>query len=528
MSSDSSRPRSGRTQLTDRPKLSLGTGTANSRLKPAKKAARKTQSENRVTPRTGPSKGQRTNPNPANGSNKNQSNSGSAAKGGVTKKGSAPFPKPAKREAKPLALNSRRICFDILTAVANGAQFDAAMGSNDGFARLDDRDRRFVQLLAATCLRRRGQLEKVIAPLVTRRPFGPQENANIILLMGAAQLLILKTGPHAAVDSTVELMREAGFDRLTGLANAVMRRLSREGEARFATTTPLDNVPDWLRMSWQTHYGSEATAAIAEMAMQTPPFDITPKADAAQWAETLDGVLINGTTVRRAFDGDITKLEGFATGEWWVQDAAAALPATLFGNLAGKTVIDLCAAPGGKTAQLAAAGAAVTAIDNGRKRIDRLRRNLKRLHLPAEILLAEGQSHKPAQRVDHVLLDAPCSATGTLRRRPDILVQRQPETIATLQAIQWDLTTSAIGWLKPGGTMVYATCSLQPEEGEDIIAAVIEAGKGRVAIDPVTSQQAGDFARSITADGALRILPGDYADIGGMDGFYIARLKSLG
>ena len=193
----------------------------------------------------------------------------------------------------------------------------------------------------------------------------------------------------------------------------------------------------------------------------------------------------------------------------------------------GEAVIDLCAAPGGKTAQLIAAGGRVTAIDNSRKRLDRLRRNLKRLKLPADLVLADGVGYSPDAPVDAVLVDAPCSATGTVRRRPDILNQREAEDIIALQQIQWDLVTNALGWLRSGGRMVYATCSLQPEEGEDIISAVIDAADGRFGIDPITAEEAGIFAKSITETGCIRILPSNYLDIGGVDGFFIARLMSL-
>ena len=197
------------------------------------------------------------------------------------------------------------------------------------------------------------------------------------------------------------------------------------------------------------------------------------------------------------------------------------------GQLAGKQVIDLCAAPGGKTAQLIAAGADVTAIDSNRKRLDRLRRNLKRLNMPSKLVLSDGRSFVPETPVDAVLLDAPCSATGTIRRRPDILGRRSSADISSLQTIQWELATTALGWLKPGGQMIYATCSLQPEEGEDIIAAILEAADGRYQLAPITSAEAGLFGRSITENGCLRILPSSYADIGGVDGFFIARLMSI-
>ena len=190
-------------------------------------------------------------------------------------------------------------------------------------------------------------------------------------------------------------------------------------------------------------------------------------------------------------------------------------------------MIDLCAAPGGKTAQLIVAGGTVTAIDNNRKRLDRLRRNLKRLQLSASLVLGDGTDYRPNAPVDAVLVDAPCSATGTIRRRPDILNKRDAEDIRELQKLQWELATNALGWLRAGGRMVYATCSLQPEEGEDIISAIIDGANGQYTIDPITPDQAGIFARSITDNGCIRILPNDYCDIGGVDGFFIARLLSL-
>ncbi|MGB2234532.1 MAG: transcription antitermination factor NusB, partial [Candidatus Puniceispirillum sp.] len=282
------------------------------------------------------------------------------AKGGAKRDTAKPKAKPKTKPAKQAKpdtqsmLKSRQICFEILCAVEAGSQLDHALTAHEDINRLDDRDRRFVRLLATTCLRRRGQIEKVIATMMARRPFGAQASANLILLMGAVQLLILKTGAHAAVDSTVELMRQSGFERLCGMANAVMRRLTREGDARFETTTAIDNLPDWLLQSWNAHWGHDATSKLADMAMNPPPLDISAKADPKNMADKLEGTLIDDYTIRRAFDGDPSRLAGFADGEWWVQDAAAALPARLFGDIKDMDVIDLCAAPGGKTAQLIA------------------------------------------------------------------------------------------------------------------------------------------------------------------------------
>jgi 16S rRNA (cytosine967-C5)-methyltransferase len=222
-----------------------------------------------------------------------------------------------KPNAKKLAsteLTSRRIVYDILVAVNKGLHLDKALAVNQALPKLADRDRRFVRLLATTSLRYRGQLEKVLAPLVARRPFGAQANANLILLIGAAQLLLLKTGAHAAVDNTVELMRQTGFERLCGLANAVMRRLTREGEELFAATNAIDNLPDWLQQSWRHYWGDAETMAIADLAMLPPPLDISVKVDATAWAKTLEAKHIAGNSLRREFDGDPSLLTGFEEG----------------------------------------------------------------------------------------------------------------------------------------------------------------------------------------------------------------------
>lgn len=357
--------------------------------------------------------------------------------------------------------------------------------------------------------------------------------------MGAAQLLFLETGAHAAVNSTVEMIRAVGLDRMTGLANAVMRRLTREGAALLAKTQPRHNLPDWLRVEWNDAYGAAATNAIMELSMTPPQLDITPATNPAEWADRLGGQLIDGRTIRRDFDGDITALDGYDDGAWWVQDAAAALPAALFGDLAGRDAIDLCAAPGGKTAQLIAAGAHVTAIDPSKARLRTLRDNLKRLGMSARTVAAEGQNFTPDMPVDAVLIDAPCSATGTLRRRPDVLHHRTPKDIAEMVRIQRDLLRRAAGWLKEDGRLIYATCSLQHAEGEAIIAEYLAEPDCRLELDPLTAEEAGIFAPALTDGGPdstapaetpaergmLRIRPDQFADLGGVDGFFIARLK---
>ena len=428
-----------------------------------------------------------------------------------------------KPKAETAGIDSRMAAFEILKSIDGGRYLDMAMRRA---APLEPRDRAFARLLVTTCLRRGGQIDRILGTLMTKAPAGKARDALHILRIGAAQLLFLETGAHAAVNSTVELMRVSGFDRLTGLTNAVMRRLSREAEGLLSGTDVEDNLPDWLRQSWRQQYGVAQTRRMMELMMQPPTLDITPRSDAEDWADILDGELIDGRTVRRAFDGDPTRLDGFAEGHWWVQDAAAALPAALFGDLTGRHVVDLCAAPGGKTAQLIAAGAKVTAVDSSKQRLEILERNLGRLGMSATLVATDGRKFKPREKVDAVLIDAPCSATGTLRRRPDVLRHRAASDLASLAAIQRELVTRAAGWLEPDGCLIYATCSLQNEEGEAVIEQVTAELKDRIALDPVTREEAGDFAPALTGDGMLRILPSDFAKLGGVDGFFVARLKS--
>ncbi len=434
-----------------------------------------------------------------------------------------PSASPAPDKLAKSGVASRLAAFRALKDISGGRHLD------DGLRHAGDlssRDRAFVRLLVTTVLRRGGQIDTVLGQVMKKPPAGRSRDAIEILRLGAAQLLFLETGAHAAVDSTVDLMRAAGFDSMTGLANAVMRRLSRDGMEILATTGPEDNLPDWIRQTWHHHWGQERSRQTMELAMMPPPLDITPARDPAIWAAQLDGVLVDGHTIRRDFDGDPTQFAGFEDGAWWVQDAAAALPARLFGDIAGRRVVDLCAAPGGKTAQLVAAGAQVTALDTSERRLRILRRNLQRLGMAAELVQMDGRRYRPKDKVDAVLIDAPCSATGTLRRRPDVPAHRTPADIDKLAKTQSELLAAAGEWLAPGGRLIYATCSLQHEEGEAIIDAYLRRPDSHMTIDPVSSQEAGCFAPALTAVGTLRIVPADFAALGGVDGFYIARLKS--
>ncbi|HXS30168.1 MAG TPA: RsmB/NOP family class I SAM-dependent RNA methyltransferase, partial [Steroidobacteraceae bacterium] len=289
------------------------------------------------------------------------------------------------------------------------------------------------------------------------------------------------------------------------------------------------DIPPWLLARWIGAYGETTAREMALAIGYEPSLDITVKADAAQWASRLHGETLPTGTVRTLLQGSVTMLPGFTDGQWWVQDAAAALPARLFGDVGGKRIADLCAAPGGKTAQLAQAGAHVTAVDRSPARMARLRDNLARLSLQADNVVTDAAEWAGNGNggFDGVLVDAPCTSTGTIRRHPDVAWLRQEADIAALTALQKRLLQRAVTLLKPGGTLVYCTCSLEPEEGEQAIASLLatESGMRRV---PVEAGEVAGLSEIVTANGDLRTLPchlpHEDPRLGGLDGFYAARL----
>jgi 16S rRNA (cytosine967-C5)-methyltransferase len=394
---------------------------------------------------------------------------------------------------------------------------------------LDPRDRGFVRLVVATTRRRLGQIDRVLercldSPLP--RKLAPVKD---VLRLGAAQLLFLDTPAHAVVDTAVEIVKKGKFGPYAGMVNAVLRRMSREGkELAAAVDAPRLNTPRWLWQDWVATYGEDVTRAMAEAHLTEAPLDITlrPGEDVAAWAERLEAVVLPTGTLRRAAGGSIGALPGFDEGTWWVQDAAAALPARLLGDVAGQRVADLCAAPGGKTMQLAAAGAEVLAVDRSARRLRRVSENLSRLRLTAQIIDADAVTWRPEELVDAVLLDAPCSATGTIRRHPDVPRHKTPNDVETLAATQAALLRSAAEMVKPGGLVVYCVCSLQAAEGPAQIAAALDLGLP-FEIVPVTPDEVGGLSELITPDGALRTLPSHLPGQGGLDGFYAARLRRV-
>jgi 16S rRNA (cytosine967-C5)-methyltransferase len=424
-------------------------------------------------------------------------------------------------------LASRRAALELLVACLDkGQPLDEALSRHNGFPVLDPRDRAFVRLLLATTLRRLGEIDAVLGLLIERPLQGANALGHQILRLGAAQLLFLGTPAHAAVDTSVRLMESTNQTHLKGLANAVLRRVGREGAALLGDRDPARlNTPQWLWESWTGSYGEATTRAIAAAHLIEAPLDLTTRADTEFWAGRLDAEILPTGTLRRPAGGAIADLPGFAEGAWWVQDAAAALPARLLGDIKAKRLADLCAAPGGKTLQLCAAGAHVTAVDISERRMIRLGENLARAGLSADLVTADASKWMPTEKFDAILLDAPCSGTGTLRRHPDIAWLKDEEDVSRLTLTQDRLLVHALELLTPGGTLVYAVCSLQEDEGLARVESLMTREK-RLHRAPVQAAELAGLAEAITPAGDVRTLPSMWAERGGVDGFYVARLRT--
>lgn len=395
----------------------------------------------------------------------------------------------------------------------------AELASGGMLHRLSGRDRAFARLLAGTTLRRLGQIDDALSRCMERPLARGARPAQQPLRLAAAQLLFLGTPAHAAVDGAVRQVRRMG--RLSGLVNAVARRLSRDGgEIRATQDAERLNCPDWLWRSWCDAFGEADTRAMVGAMLTEPDLHLTPREAPDTWAKQLAADLLPTGSLVRSGGGRIEELPGYEDGAWWVQDAAAALPARLLGPVEGRTVVDLCAAPGGKTAQLAAAGASVTAVDISPARLRRLAGNLERLRLTANLVEADVAVWRPEQPADAVLLDAPCTSTGTIRRHPDIWRLKSAADVAHMAALQDRLLDSACAMLAPGGTLVYCTCSLQSEEGPARIAALL-ARNPAIHRLPVVAAELPGLAAAVTGDGDVRTLP---HQLGGIDGFFISRL----
>lgn len=394
---------------------------------------------------------------------------------------------------------------------------------------LDERDRALVRSIVTAALRRFGTLRGAVAAQLERGLPRQAPELEWVLIVGAAQILLLDVPDHAAVDLAVRAVRlERRNAPFAPLANAVLRNIARSRDEILAASDPLDtDVPSWIGARWRKTYGETTARAIAAAIRHEPTLDLTLKPGAVGWAERLGARVLPTGSLRLTQRTPVHEIEGYREGLWWVQDAAAALPAALLKIRPGQRTVDLCAAPGGKAAQLATAGAMLTAVDRSAERLKRLSVNFDRLQIEAELLVADAGSYK-APPFEAVLLDAPCSGTGTLRRHPDIAWTKKPGDLATLVALQAKLLDAAVDLTAPGGTLVYCTCSLEPEEGEGQIAALLRRNPD-VVRDPIRPDEVGGLTEVLNGQGDLRSLPCHLADpdprMAGLDGFFAARLK---
>lgn len=399
------------------------------------------------------------------------------------------------------------------------------------YADLDARDLGLARSIATVALRRLGSIRRALAGKLEK---GLPKKSGVLewaLVAGAAQILFLDLPDHAAVDLAVRAVRlDPSAMPYAALANAVLRGVAQDkAEIRVAADAHSEDTPAWLATRWRNHYGEAALRRIVEAHRREPTLDLSVKADAQDWAERLGGELLPTGSIRLETHAAIPELPGYAEGAWWVQDAAAALPARLLRAGPGQRVVDLCSAPGGKSLEIANAGAILTAVDRSAERLKRLAANFERMRLDANIVVSDALTFD-APAFDAVLLDAPCAATGTIRRHPDVAWIKKLGDVAALARAQAQLLDKACALTKPGGTLVYCVCSLEPEEGESQIAALLRRNPDfRRA--PIGLDEVGGLEECLTPLGDLRTLPFHLARAtprqSGLDGFYAARLGRM-
>ncbi len=440
----------------------------------------------------------------------------------------------SKRGQKhPVGYSVRHEALQVLDAILiNKRPFEEVWSQSLGRADLKemtDPDRGFTRLIVIATLRHMPRIDQILSRFLKNPLPDTAQTAQNILRSAIAQLLVLKSPPHAVLNIATSL---AASNRQTlrykGLINGVLRSYTRSQSGNFAVSPgECLNSPPWLYERWKDQYGEDRANLITAAHLVEPALDITVKSDRKKWAKQLKATLLPSGSLRIAQAGNPVNLDGFSEGSWWVQDAAAALPAKLFGDIDGKNVLDLCAAPGGKTAQLIAAGAKVTAVDRSKNRMKRLTENLSRLNLEADLITADAASFKPENAPDAILLDAPCSATGTIRRHPDVQYLKTLKDITDLAEVQTRLIAHAADILKPKGTLIYCVCSLEREEGEDQITEFLKKNK-EFSLDLIKPEEIPGLEIACQERGDVRTLPYYYSEFGlgmqGMDGFYIARL----
>lgn len=439
------------------------------------------------------------------------------------------FERGPRRPLKPGAQSRLIIARTIQTVWGQGCTVEEALEKQDGFSELSTRDRAFARNVVSVTFRRWAQIDYVLKQYLKKQP--PLFIMSI-LRSAAAQSLFLQTPDHAVVGESVAALKAVkAANGFAGMANAVLRRITETGASHLGAVPPHNNVPKWILRQWEKDYGKMESRRIARQIIEIPPLDISVKPDVDIDALTpnIDAVPLLGRSIRREHAGSITELDGFAEGQWWVQDVASTLPVYILkdhlGDLTGQTVFDLCAAPGGKTLQLASLGAKVTAIDKSHSRLGRLKENLSRCKLSAKIMTADVLDlPESLGQADHVLLDVPCTATGTFRRHPEVLYNRKPKDQASLIKLQKKMLEKAADHVKPGGNLIYCTCSLQKAEGEAQIEAFLQ-NRTDFRLNRILTKPSLSLDQNMIADGFLRTQPNFWSDQGGMDGFFTAILQ---
>ena len=425
---------------------------------------------------------------------------------------------------------SRRAAADILMRIVHeGVDMDEALSASNFFDDLEGPDRGFARAISSAALRAFGRIDDALETFIDRPLEKIDPPVLSLLRIGCAQLWVLNAPSYAAVDATVEAARQwRPAARGGGMVNAILRRAVREPDA-YNDLPPSHIWPDWLANRFIDALGEETAQNIARVQLQEPRIDVTVKADPEAWAKKFEGTLLPSGSVRLPNGTNIVELDGYTDGEWWIQDVAATLPAKLFGDVKNLSVGDLCAAPGGKTMQLASMGASVTAIDLSEQRIEKVRENLDRTGLKARSIVADARNWHPDEAFDAILLDAPCSALGTLRRHPEGAWRRNDTGLERYSKLQLNLVDAAYDMLKSGGTMLYCVCTPMPAEGVEVVKSAIESQNW--FIDPIKPKEVPGYEHAIDKIGGLLSLPNfaveNAEDIITSDVFYMARLKKV-
>lgn len=423
-------------------------------------------------------------------------------------------------------IKSREIAFLVIKKVLDeGATLE---GATDRFSKdISPKDRGFIRHLTTTAIRRLGQLDKIINHCTKTKLGNTQMAIRHVLRLGIAQLLFSEVPSHAAVNTSVDLVGKNVSKKLHYLkntVNAVLRKVDRERDEQLKkfSNTRL-NFPKWLLDSWDQRYGQACVKEMLALMLEQAPLDISlkPDLDPQEWANRLKGKGVPGGGVRLSNAGKVTEIEGYSEGKWWVQDMAARIPAGLLGAGPGDRVLDLCAAPGGKTAQSAAKGSLVTAVDFSKGRLKRLSENMARLNFKPDVIESDVLDFVTREKYDYILLDAPCSSTGTIRRHPEILHSRKASDVIEMAKIQTKMLDHAESLLKEGGILIYCVCSMEQEEGPDQIKALLER-HGSLKRKEIIKEEMPGLEQAILETGDVQTLP-HYIE-GGMDGFFISRL----